>query len=180
MGAYGVTIHPQADVHHTVGLGDGTVIWAWSVLMEGTQLGKDCMVATCVEIGRRVVIGNGSRIQHGTAICDEARLGHRVFVGSCVSIADCRYPRLDAKDLELHEPPVIEDDVVIGCNAVINPGVHIGAGACIEAGAVVTHDVPEGWIVAGVPAKRLHRFRQSGLNFDVNELGQVISLGRTT
>src|SRR5262245_50123767 len=119
MGTYAVTIHPAADVHHTACLGDGTRIFAWSLLMEGVVLGKGCMVATCVEIGRRAILGDQCRIQHGTAICDGAVLGHRVFVGSCVSIADCRYPRLDAKELEVHEPPVIEDDVVIGCGAVI-------------------------------------------------------------
>lgn len=172
MGVYGVTIHPQADVHHTVGLGDGTVIWAWSVLMEGTTLGKDCMVATCVEIGRRVIIGHSCRIQHGTAICDGAILGDRVFVGSSVSLADCRYPQLDAKALEVHEPPVIADDVVIGCNAVINPGVRIGAGAQIGAGAVVTHDVPAGWVVAGVPARRLLRPSQPFLA--INEAGDLL------
>lgn len=155
MSEYAVMIHPMADVHHTVGLGHGSQVWAWSIIMEGSQLGTDCMVATCVEIGRHVQIGSGCRIQHGTAICDAARIGNNVFLGSQVSLADCRYPRPGAKHEEVHEPPVIEDDVVIGCNAVINPGVRIGAGAQIGAGAVVTRDVPAGWVVAGVPATRL-------------------------
>jgi UDP-2-acetamido-3-amino-2,3-dideoxy-glucuronate N-acetyltransferase len=174
MGVYAVTIHPQADVHHTVGLGHGTVIWAWSIVMEGTQLGTNCMVATGVEIGRRVRIGHDCRIQHGTAICDGAVLGDRVFVGSQVSIADCRYPRPRAKAEEVHEPPIIGDEVVIGCNAVINPGVQIGQGAQIGAGAVVTHDVPPGWTVVGVPAKRLVRVHLQPVA--MNEAGDYLGL----
>jgi acetyltransferase-like isoleucine patch superfamily enzyme len=51
------------------------------------------------------------------------------------------------------KPIVIEDDVWIGTHAVILPGVRIGRGAVVAAGAIVTRDVPAGVIVAGVPAR---------------------------
>src|SRR4029434_10437125 len=72
MGEYAVTIHPSADVHHTACLGDGSRIWAWSLLMEGVTLGKACVIGTCVEIGRRAILGDACRLQHGTALCDGA------------------------------------------------------------------------------------------------------------
>lgn len=56
-------------------------------------------------------------------------------------------------------PIVIEDDVWIGGNAVITAGVHIGRHAVVAAGAVVTRDVPEYSVVAGVPAKVIKRIR---------------------
>ena len=55
------------------------------------------------------------------------------------------------------EPVVIEDDVLIGANAVILEGVRIGQSAVIAAGAVVTEDVPPGWLAAGVPARLIKR-----------------------
>ena len=55
------------------------------------------------------------------------------------------------------EPVVIEDDVLIGANAVILEGVRIGQSAVIAAGAVVTEDVPPGWLTAGVPARLIKR-----------------------
>jgi len=50
-------------------------------------------------------------------------------------------------------PVIVEDDVVIGANAVIIEGCHIGKGAVVAAGAIVIGDVPENAVVAGVPAK---------------------------
>lgn len=57
------------------------------------------------------------------------------------------------KRMEDDQDIVIEDDVWIGCNAIILKGVTIGTGAVIAAGAVVTKDVPENCIAMGVPAK---------------------------
>ena len=50
-------------------------------------------------------------------------------------------------------PVVIDDNVLIGANAVILEGVHVGEGAIVAAGAIVTQDVPAGAVVAGTPAK---------------------------
>ena len=52
-------------------------------------------------------------------------------------------------------PVIIEDRVWCGANVTITKGVHIGAGAVIAAGAVVTRDIQENTVVAGVPAKRI-------------------------
>ena len=62
------------------------------------------------------------------------------------------YPRNRAA--EIHAPCVIEDDVVIGCNAVILPGIIVHAGAVIGAGSVVTRDVKAGVTVYGNPARQ--------------------------
>ncbi len=50
-------------------------------------------------------------------------------------------------------PVIVEDDVLIGANAVVIEGVRIGRGAVVAAGSIVIHDVPENAVVAGVPAK---------------------------
>ena len=50
-------------------------------------------------------------------------------------------------------PVIVEDDVLIGANAVVIEGVHIGRGAVVAAGAIVTQDVPENAVVAGCPAR---------------------------
>ena len=55
------------------------------------------------------------------------------------------------------QPVVIEDDVVIGANAVVIEGVRVGKGSVVAAGAVVIEDVPEGVVVGGIPARVLKK-----------------------
>ncbi len=98
-----------------------------------------------IEVSKRVAIGRGGLIAPGVYITDHnhsTALGSPMFEQPCVAA-----------------PVVIGDDVWIGANAVILPGVSIGDGAVVAAGAVVNSDVPAYAIVGGVPA-RFIRFRE--------------------
>lgn len=112
-----------------------------------------------------VPIGEGTVLNVGVTIYDEYRglvtFGQRVAVASGVTIvaasgpnnsrlADIPYVR---DRLTQSEPITIEDDVWIGANAVILPGIVVGKGSIIGAGAVVTENVPPGVVVAGIPAR---------------------------
>ena len=154
---YRVTIHQPSQVHHTVHLGHGTCVWPYATILEGAQLGEDCTVGSCCFIGRHARLGAGCRLHQGAAIPDDVLIGNRVYIGSHVTLINVKYPNLREKIQEVFDPPVIEDDVVIGANAVILPGVILRQGAIIGAGSVVTRDVALGCVVAGNPAKVLRR-----------------------
>ena len=106
-----------------------------------------------ISLGDQVIINEGVILQ----ACDEATItiGSRVgfSYGACVLTGG-----LDIyKNIHLRKHKtasvIIENEVWIGANATILPGVTIGAGSVVAAGAVVTHNIPRNVIVAGVPAR---------------------------
>lgn len=148
-------IHQPSDVHPSVRVGAGSVVWRFATVLEGGVIGRDCIIGSSVFLGAQVQIGDGCRIHHGAALPGGVILGARVFVGTNVTMTDAAHPQLRDKAAEVHRPPVIQDDAVIGANAVLLPGVVIGRGAIVGAGAVVTRDVPPGRVVVGNPARLL-------------------------
>jgi len=136
-------------------IGTGTKIWNF-VNMYGCRIGCDSMVGHFVEIQEGVTIGDRTRIQSHTFICDMVSIGNDVFVGHGVMFINDTMPPQSGKEKWL--PTTIEDGASLGSNCTIMP-VRVGKSAVVGAGAVVTKDVPAGAIVAGNPA-RILRFKE--------------------
>ncbi|NOQ22356.1 MAG: N-acetyltransferase [Candidatus Aegiribacteria sp.] len=136
-------------------IGEGTRIWNF-VNLYGCTIGRDCMVGCFTEIQKGVVIGDRTRVQSHSFVCEMVKIGSDCFIAHGVMFINDVYP--PQPDPEDWKGTIIEDGVSIGSNATILP-VRIGKGAVIGAGAVVTKDVPPGAVVAGNPAKIL-RYRE--------------------
>ncbi len=136
-------------------IGEGTKIWNF-VNIYGCEIGRDSMVGCFVEIQEGVKIGDRTRVQSHTFICDMVSIGDDVFVGHGVMFINDLYPPQPEK--EKWKATRIENGASIGSNSTILP-VNIGRDAIVGAGAVVTRDVPAGAVVAGSPA-RILRYRE--------------------
>lgn len=110
--------------------------------------------------GANIHVGDGLLTNYNVTILDIApvRIGEHVMIGPNVLISTVGHP-LSARGWRqwgaFAQPVTIGDDVWIGGNAVILPGVTIGSNVVVAAGAVVTADVPDGVVVGGVPARVL-------------------------
>lgn len=102
-----------------------------------------------IEIGKDTIVGEFAVLDGR----DKLKIGNHVDIASQVMIYNAEHDINDPYFLAKTEPVIIEDYVFIGPRAIILPGVKIGKGAVVAAGAVVTKDVPPFAIVGGVPAK---------------------------
>ena len=141
----GCIIYEEAIVSDEVELGHGVLVRAGSKIGERTKIGSHSQLDGAVEVGQGVVIQSQVYLPHLT------KVGDNVFMGPAVKVTNDRYP--PSRKLV---STVIEDNVVIGSGALLLPGVRIGEGAVVAAGAVVTRDVAPGVVVAGIPARKVY------------------------
>ena len=121
-------IEPGAIIREKVEIGEGAVI----------------MMGAVINIG--AVVGKGTMIDMGAVLGGRATVGDRCHIGAGTVLAGVVEPASAT-------PVIIEDNVLVGANAVVIEGVHVGRNAVVAAGAVVIEDVPENAVVAGSPAR---------------------------
>jgi UDP-2-acetamido-3-amino-2,3-dideoxy-glucuronate N-acetyltransferase len=138
-------------------MGEGCRIWQFTTIGRFVMLGGRCVIGSCCYIGYESVLGNDVHLNHGVFLPNRSLLGSRVFVGPNVTFTDDKYPRVNNPQYDA-KPPCIEDDVNIGAGAVVLPGVRLGKGCTVGAGAVVTKDIPAGETWVGFPARRQRKW----------------------
>ena len=144
-------VHPQGICESTQ-VGKGTRIWAFAHVLPGARIGRDCNICDNVFIENDVMIGDAVTVKSGVQLWNGVKLGNRVFVGPNATFTNDKFPR-SKQYLSRYPETAVEDGASIGANATILPGIRVGIGAMIGAGAVVTQDVPARATVVGNPGK---------------------------
>jgi 2,3,4,5-tetrahydropyridine-2,6-dicarboxylate N-acetyltransferase len=125
---YNARIEPGVTIRDHVKIGDNAVIMMGSIINIGAVVGPDTMIDMNVVLGGRAEVGRACHIGAGTVLAGVI-------------------------EPPSSKPVIVEDNVVIGANAVVLEGIRVGKGAVVAAGAVVTEDVAPNTVVAGVPAR---------------------------
>ena len=142
-----------------------TTIYAGVSCGERFQTGQGVSIREDNVLGDDVSIGTNTVLEYGNRIGDRVRIHTGCFlelvtveadawIGPHVVFADDPHPPCP-RYRECRGGPVVRAGARIGANSTILPGVVVGAGALVGAGSVVTHDVPDGAVVAGNPARTL-------------------------
>jgi len=144
-------IHSTSDVQ-TRAIGCGTKIWQFCVVLGGARIGANCNICSHCFIENDVLIGDNVTIKCGVQIWDGITIEDDVFIGPNVTFTNDIFPRSKHYPEKFLKTRVCRG-ASIGANATILPGITIGPGSMVAAGSVVTKDVAEKSLVAGVPAK---------------------------
>ncbi len=146
-------VHSSSFVDEHVQIGKGTKIWHFCHILEGSRIGKNCVIGQNVMIGPDVVIGDHCKIQNNVSIYKGVVLFDDVFVGPSAVFTNVINPRAFIERKSEFKKTMVKKGATIGANATIVCGVTIGSYAFIGAGSVVTKDIPDHGLAYGNPAR---------------------------
>jgi UDP-2-acetamido-3-amino-2,3-dideoxy-glucuronate N-acetyltransferase len=144
-------VHPQGLCESSQ-VGARTRIWAFAHVVQGARIGSDCNICDGVFVEGEATVGDRVTVKSGVQLWDGVELRDDVFVGPNATFTNDRFPR-SRQWLGEYARTVVHEGASIGANATILPGLDIGRGAMVGAGAVVTQSVPAHAIVTGNPAR---------------------------
>jgi len=167
------TVKDTAQVAADAVLGDGTTVWELAQVREGASLGRGCIVGRGAYVGTGCQIGDHTKLQNHALVYEPATLGNGVFIGPAAVLTNDHNPRSVAPDGTLKRGADweavavhVRDGASIGARAVCVAPVVVGRWALVAAGAVVTRDVPDFALVAGVPARRIGWVGRAGVRLE--------------
>jgi len=151
----GVQIHESAYVDAPCQIGEGTKIWHFAHIMRNCRIGCNCNLGQNVVVSPGVVLGNNVKVQNNVSIYSGCVLEDNVFCGPSMVFTNVINPRSEIARRHEYQETLVKRGATLGANCTIVCGHAVGAYAFIAAGAVVTRDVPDYALMAGVPARRI-------------------------
>ncbi len=156
-------VHESSYVDDNVTIGKGTKIWHFSHIQKGAVIGENCSMGQNVNVGNNVKIGNNVRVQNNVSIYEGVEIEDNVFCGPSCVFTNVIMPRAHFPVGGVYAKTLIKEGASLGANSTVVCGHTVGRSALIAAGAVVTKDVKDYALMAGVPARRIGWVCECGL-----------------
>ena len=160
-------VHESSYVDTNVKICQGTKIWHFCHIQSGAYIGENCSIGQNVNIAANVQVGNHVKIQNNVSIYEGVELEDYVFCGPSMVFTNDLTPRSKyPKGPSNYQKTLVKYGATIGANATIVCGNSIGKWAMIASGAVITKNVPNHALFAGVPAKQIGWVCECGLRLN--------------
>jgi UDP-2-acetamido-3-amino-2,3-dideoxy-glucuronate N-acetyltransferase len=158
----GAFVHESSYVDEPCTIGEGTKIWHFSHILGNVTIGRGCNFGQNVVVGPDVAVGDNCKVQNNVSIYKGVTLEDDVFCGPSCVFTNVNNPRAAIARKDEFRQTVVKRGASIGANATIVCGHDLGRYSFIAAGSVVTKDVPDFALMAGVPAKRIGWMSRAG------------------
>jgi len=165
--------HSHALVEPGARIGAGTRIWAFTHVLPGAVIGRDCNICDRAFIEGKVQVGDRVTIKCGVSLWDGVVIEDDVFIGPSVVFTNDKRPR-SRRQPESYLQILVRRGCSLGANSTILPGLTIGSWSMIGAGAVVTGDVPAHALMVGCPARRTGWVCRCGEKLTLTKLRHLV------
>jgi acetyltransferase-like isoleucine patch superfamily enzyme len=146
------TILTHCYIYHDVVLGENCFVGHHATIRPFSKVGNGTHIGSYNQLEGYLEIGKDVRFHSDVHICQGSKIGDRVFIAPRTTLLNTLHP-LCPKAKECVRAPLIENDVKIGANCTISPGVTIGKGSLIGSATNVIKDVPPFSVVIGNPGR---------------------------
>ena len=154
--------HETAIVDEGADIGDGSRVWHFVHVSSGARIGRDVVLGQNVFVGGGAIVGDRCKVQNNVSIYDGVVLEEEVFCGPSMVFTNVMNPRAAIERKDEFRPTRVGRGATLGANCTIVCGSSIGRYAFVGAGAVVTRDVKDFALVAGVPARQIGWVSRNG------------------
>jgi UDP-2-acetamido-3-amino-2,3-dideoxy-glucuronate N-acetyltransferase len=170
------TAHASAIIDEGAEIGSETRVWHFVHVCAGARIGRRVSLGQNVFVGDDVSIGDDCKIQNNVSVYDAVTLEDGVFCGPSMVFTNVHNPRAFVARKAEYRRTLVRRGATLGANCTIVCGITIGEHAFIAAGAVVTRNVADFALMAGVPARRIGWMSRHGerLDLPVSGAGEAI------
>lgn len=166
--------HVSAYIDQPCKIGEGTKIWHFSHIMEGSVIGNYCNIGQNVVVSTGVILGNNVKVQNNVSIYTGVQCEDDVFLGPSVVFTNVMNPRSAVNRKSEYARTIVKRGASIGANATIVCGNDIGEYAFIGAGAVIIKSVAPYAMMVGNPARQMGWMSEYGCKLIFDKDGYAI------
>lgn len=150
-----MAVHESAIVEDGAKIGDFTNIWHFSHIEARAIIGENCNIGQNCYVGNDGRVGNGCRLGNSVSIFSHVTLEDFVFCAPFMVFTHIGYPRAAVNRHFVFKTTHVRTGATLGANCTILPGLDIGMGAFVGAGATLSRDCKDWALMVGVPARHV-------------------------